>query len=277
MIRVVPLGVVSTKQGPGHALLAVLSDGTIDLEVKESWAAAAAAMAGRHRGPFSCDPSLTTVARRHGWALMEQLDEELIKSRAAIALALYAQLPPGWGADVKALIDAWCAFFPMRLWEQMPAEMALPLVRRTRGRASQHVVAMLGQNGIEFGIAFYELPTDFDALWSGTSPRGSMISVLAEGEAPLLRTAFDALNVPAPIVCPAKAMRPRQPSRGDLKLMTAVMNLVAGLPRGVLAVALGPGDTLEFERTEKAAAPKKGTGKLKTKRLRPTAPPRGPR
>lgn len=253
MTMVMPLGVMSTAEGPAYALMSLGLDGELDLQIGTSWAASAEAFAQRLTGKIQCDPALTTVGRRYGWSVVAP-DEEMLITRAVVALSTYHEFPPDWFDDVAALVAAWRAFYPMRLWEQLPAEMGLPLLRTNSRGAHEHLVAVLGQAQQEFGVAVYENPADFDQLWSGGSPTGSMNSVLAEEHDELVTTAFRPFGVPAPVVTTAQGLHVRVTTLDDLRLVTGAMSLLTGVVTGVVRVQLATGDELEFVREEKKPA-----------------------
>lgn len=273
MTQVVSFGEIPTRQGPAFALLALRPDGSVEVEVSKSWASAAAALASRLTGPVGCDPALTTIGRRHGWSVMERLDEEVLSMRATVALSLWFELGPKLKDDVAALVEAWREFFPLELWEDVPAEVALPVVHRKGRTVHRHALGILGQGGEEHGVALYEDPADFSALWSGGRPRGTMMSVMVAAPSPLLTTAFAPLGVPPPFLFPFSAMKPRRPTRDDFRLMTGALRLLGGLHRGVLSVMMGPNDSLEFERT---AAPARRSAKANPRKKAPAtkAPPK---
>ncbi len=254
---VLPLSEFETKEGRAFAVMSLNEQSDFEMQVGESWADAARLLVERLSGPVTCDPALTAIAARRGWAVGAP-SADVLEARATVSLSLASGFPPDWRVPTSAFIEAWRRFWPMRLWEQMPPELSLPILRRTKGKERTHAVSFLGQSELEYGVAFYEDFAAFDALWSGASTAVTGYSVLAADEDDPLALAFDPLGVPAPVLACMKSMRPRKATRRDLVEATAVMQLLFGITQGnVEPIEVGPGETLELKRTPKAPAKKK--------------------
>ncbi|MFZ5446154.1 MAG: hypothetical protein ACOZQL_39570 [Myxococcota bacterium] len=257
---VLPLGILPTGEGNAFALLALFEDGRIGIELDRSWAAAGAKLARMLSGEVTCDATLATVAARVGWKAVAPTREQLLR-RAAIAFCFANELPPEATSLAERFCDLWSHFFPMRLWEHVPAETAFRVLRR-RARASEHLVAILGQAGQEFGFAWYDDPAAFAALWNGEPILFDGFSVLADDSA-FLEPSFRALGVPPPTVTLSVRSEPRAPDGATLQLSRAVMELLVHAFHDGFAepVALGDGSTLELSFTRPKKSEKKPTKK----------------
>ena len=260
---VMSLGRLDVRDGVAEALVALKPDGTIDLSVEGSLADAAATLSRRLGGLVRCEERVAFVGRRHGWKPGAPSDDELT-FRASLALSMAAGWPPTWQDVAQRLITAWRGFWPLSLWNEVPAAMAFPLVR-TRSRRSTHpAVSVLGQSGREFGMALYDSVEDFHSLFGQGVMRGENRSVLAEPGA--LDFAFDPLGVPCPMVVTSKGLKARPPTRDDVLLLAGGLELLTGVLASRTETTLGPDDLLELKRD---APP--GSTPAPTRKKKPTA------
>ncbi len=258
---VLPLGTVPTKQGDGYALLAELPSGLISLVLGDSWADAAKRLAAELTGPVNCDEALATVGRRFGWKVVTPTLEQCLE-RAAIAVGIAADLPKE-NAVLRPFVSAWIDFFRLELWTQMPAEMSLTAVERTGKKEALRSLAVMGQAGLEHGLAYYEDKRAFDAIWSGEHFPMSGISVLADQD-PYLLPSFQPFGVPPPVVTRIVKQRAHQPGAVDFIKATAALQLLTNVLKGELgALPFGPGATLELLRDEPKAKARKRSPKKK--------------
>ncbi len=262
---VLPLGTLPTDEGDGFGLLAILPGGFISVDLGTSWADAATRLSAKLQGPVTCDATLATVGRRFGWKTATPSVPQLL-DRAAISLALSEELPPKHHDVLVAFARAWADFFRLRLWEQMPAEMSLRALWKRGGKTTETAIAVMGQAGIEYGLAFYEDPRTFDAIWSGEKYPMDGLSVLASDE-PFLEPAFQSLGVPPPVVTSVSRSRARRPKPADFVLATAVMRLLVNVLTGELApLPLGAGATIELKRDVPKSKSKSKSKRAVTKR-----------
>lgn len=257
---VLPLGILPTAEGDALALLALRPGGSIAVELGSSWAAAAKRMAARLEGPVTCDQALSAVGRKLGWKTVTPTREQRLHA-ASLAVGMAANLVVH-DQTLEKFCSAWVAFFQLRLWEQLRPEFSLRTLRRERGKTSEQAISFLGQSGIEFGLAFYEKPGDFDAVMNREPVSFTGLSVLADHE-PRLRPVFDPLGVPPPTVTRIVDRKARRPGLTDFMLATALMELIVGPTVGELRVCtLSPGVTIELKREEpKPAKPKRSRKK----------------
>ena len=258
---VLPLGTVPTKQGSAYALLAELPNGLISLVLGDSWADAAKRLAPELTGPVNCDEALATVGRRLGWKVVTPTLEQSLE-RAAIAVGIAADLPKE-NLVLRTFVSAWVDFYRLELWTQMPAEMSLTAVERSGKKEALRSLAVMGQAGLEYGLAYYEDKRAFDAIWSGEHFPMTGISVLADQD-PHLRPSFQPFGVPPPVVTRIVKQRAHQPGSADFIKATAALQLLTNVLRGELgALPFGPGATLELLRDEPKAQPRKRAPKKK--------------
>lgn len=261
---VLPLSTVPTAEGDAFALLAQLPGGFILVEMGRSWADAADSLAPQLKGEVTCDAQLVTVGRRHGWAVATPSEHQLLEC-AAIAVGFAADLMPE-GTAILQFCSAWIEFFRLRLWEQVPAELSVRALRRKGKQAREESISLLGQAGMEFGLALYEDPRAFDAIWSGEKYPMTGISVLAD-EDPYLKPAFQPFGVPPPVVTRIVDSRPFTPRLEDFVVATAAMQLLINVTTGEPnSFPLGRGATLELmQEAPKGATKKKPKAKSKVK------------
>ncbi len=242
---VLPLGTLTTGEGPAFAILAMLPDGEFIVRISSSWAAAAAELSPHVQGVAHCDESLSLVGRRMGWKAVEPTEAQLL-DRAAFALGFLLRLPRP--KELSRFCRAWVAFFRMRLWQEAPAEMAIHVLKKKKGKTTTHAIEILGQAGIEFGFAFYEDPRAFDAVWNGETYPLNGLSVLA-GDDPFLTQSFEPLGIRPPIVTRLVNTQPEAPQVEDFVLAAATMQLLTNMMHGDISPAkLTGGATLEFAR-----------------------------
>jgi hypothetical protein len=112
----------------------------------------------------------------------------------------------------------------------------VPVLRRAGKCLTEHAIALVGQTGPERGLAFYEDPHAFDAMWSGEHVAMNGLSVLEdEGGAAVLTKIVDG--------------QPHAPRDEDFSLAAASMRLLINLVTGEPTVAaLGPGKKLELKK-----------------------------
>lgn len=247
---VLSLGSLDVARGTAEAVVALKPDGTIDLAIDATLAEAARQLAGRLDRDVVCEEPLAFVGRPLGWTARALTRDELV-FRASLALSIASEFPPTWQDALQRLIEAWCAFWPMALWDQVPPEMALPFERVRQGKRSSPATSVLGQSGREFGVAVYDDAEDFHRLFDAGVMKGNNRSVLADAGA--LSNAFDPLGVPCPVVITTKGMKPRKPTRDDLLLLAGSLELLVGVVRGVTETPLEADDVLRFQRTGDAA------------------------
>lgn len=242
---VVKMGIIPTGEGDAFGLLAMLPGGLIDVRLGSSWAAAAKEMAKKLKGPVTCDE---TVGGPPEWKVVTPTRAERLYA-ASIAVGISSGLVVK-DETLAAFCSAWCAFFKLRLWEQVETGVGLPTLRRERETTTEQVIAILGQSGIEYGLAFYEKPSDFVAVMSGEPVAFSGLSVLATDESGL-GPAFAPLGVPPPQLTRIVARKAKAPGLSDFMLATALMELLVGVVTGeVRARTLSPGVTIELKRKE---------------------------
>lgn len=267
---VLPVGALPTDEGPVFVLMARLPNGLVELGVAPSWSDAAAALAPKLNGAVRCGESLTLHAKRFGWEPVHPGEADLLEA-AGFAVLLVEQLPPDTHDALTRYCRAWVNFFRLRLWEQLPGELAIHTIWTHGGVAQTTCLSVLGQAGKEFGLAHYEDVAAFDAMWSGAPFQFDGLSVLAS-DTPDLAPAFQPLGVPAPALTRLVRSMPEAPRLADYALATAAMELLVGVLTGELGpIPLGDGATLELKREEaakpkkRASTPKKKTPKKKTK------------
>lgn len=270
---VLPLGVLPTAQGDAYGLLALFPSGQIAIELDTSWAAAAARLARQLIAPVTCDETLATVGARQGWKTVTPERHHLLL-RAAIAFALEHELPPGLTNALADFCTAWPLFYGLRLWESVPAEASFSVVRRKGRQTSEHCVAVLGQNGLEFGLAWYDDRAAFDAMWSGEPFRFDGFSVLASDSA-FLEPAFQPFGAPPPTLTRAVDTKGQAPTAATVDFATAVMTLLVRATTGgpFEPLPLSDGSTLELVLPE-PAAPQKPKKKATRKAPKPAKPPK---
>jgi hypothetical protein len=265
---VLALGSLDVAEGAAEGLVAVRPDGTIDLAVEGSLADAAKRLARRLEPDVACEERLAFLGRPFGWRPRALARNEQV-FRASLALTIASQLPPTWHDDLARLVEAWCAFWPLALWNEVPAEMAFPLVRTTKGRITTPAVSLLGQSRREFGAAVYDDLDDFDSLFDRGVMRGKNRSVLAApGELPV---AFDPLDVPCPVIVTSSGMKPRKPSRDDVLLLTGALEVLVGVLSRKVEIVLGPDDTLRLKTNADRAPPTRRPGKTSSRPKKPRA------
>jgi hypothetical protein len=247
---VLRLGSLPVAHEEAQALVALKADGSIDLAVESSVGAAAEALASRLEGGVVCEEALAFVGKRWQWRGRTLSHDELV-FRATLALSIVSRFPPTWQLEVKRLVEAWCAFWPLQLWEQLPSEMGLPL-RRTK-KPTEPAVSVLGKGGREFGAAVYDSTDDFHLLFGQGVMRGQNRSVMAEPG--VLDEAFGPLGVPCPSVVTTKGMAPRKPTRDDLLLLAGALELLVGVVEGTVETTLKAGDVLSFRREAPGTTP----------------------
>jgi len=245
---VLPLGTVPTEEGDAYALLAELPDGLVTVELGDSWAGAAERLSPQLPGPVTCDEALATVGRRLGWTVVKPTEDQLLE-RAVIAVGMAADLPRE--AEVlRAFVKAWLEFFRLAPWEQLPAELSLRVIERAGRKESVRALAVMGQSHLARGVAFYQDPRAFDALWSGEHFPMSGLSVLAD-EDPYLLPSFQPFGVPPPVVTRIVESRAHPPGPDDFVLATASMRLLLNVLTGELSpLSIARGVTLELMRDE---------------------------
>lgn len=265
---VLPLGTMPTAEGDAFALLALLPSTLIRIDVGTSWADAAARLAPQLEGRVTCDAALSTVGRPLGWAVVTPSEHQLLEC-AAIAVGFAAELPMESDA-VRAFVSAWIEFYRLGLWEQVPPELSVRALERSGKKTSERAIAVLGQAGLEFGLAYYEDPRAFDAMWSGERFPMDGVSVLAD-EDPYLVPAFQPFGVPPPVVTHIAKSRPHAPGLEDFVVATAAMQLLINVTTGEPnSYPLRKGVTLELMQEapkpkKKELKKKKATAKSKKK------------
>lgn len=261
---VLPLSTVPTAEGDAFALLAQLPGGFILVEMGRSWADAAASLAPQLQGRVTCDAALVTVGRRHGWVVATPTEHQLLEC-AAIAVGFAADLLPE-GSAVLQFCSAWIEFYRLRLWEQVPAELSVRAIRRQGKKVREESISLLGQAGMEFGLALYEDPRAFDAIWSGEKFPMTGISALAD-EDPYLKPAFQPFGVPPPVVTRIVDSRPFTPRLEDFVVATAAMQLLINVTTGEPnSFPLGGGATMELMQEAPKGEKKKPKSKSKKRK-----------
>ena len=256
MALVLKLGMFEFTQEPeAPGLLVIADDGTVDVVMERTFALAAQRI-GRD---VECEPALAMVGRGLGWRSRAPTAEENF-TRATLALGVFNRWPPAWMETIERFVSVWCEFWPLKLWEQMPANMGLPGRRRTGARVTRHLTAVMGQGGQEFGVALYDDRDDFDRAWGGLKMEGVSRAVLSGDDD--LSDAFDPLSVPCPMLVTSKAGKPRAPQLEDLLLATGTMEVLVGVIKRSPSTVLGRDDVLELERDSappenRASKPKK--------------------
>ena len=268
---VLRMGIVPTLDGDAFALLALLPGGLINVELGSSWAAAARSIAPKLEGPVTCDELLSPVGRELGWKTVTPTTTERLYA-ASIALGMSTELVVH-DESLTNFCSAWCAFFKLRLWEQLAADLSLRTLRRQRHETIEQAITILGQSGIQFGLAFYEKPSDFDAVMSGEPVSFSGLSVLADDE-PGLGPVFAPLGVPPPRLTRIVNRKGKRPGLTDFILATALMELLVGVSSGDLSSrTLSPGVTIELKRDEPKPRPersRRADQPRRSKKKRPT-------
>lgn len=254
MLHVMRGGELEVDGRKASLLVALGSDGSLEMVVERNLSQAAKAMNERLGGEATCEPGLTLAGRPFGWAPRPPTDEEL-EVRAALVFALSSGFPPAWFETTRALLASWRRFWPLALWNEIPSEVALPVTRTRRGKVAPLAVSALGQGGREFGIALYDDLEDFHRLWSEGTMKGASRTLLAEPG--ILREVFEPLGVPCPMLVPVSGMRPRDATEDDLRLVAGAMQLLAGLLERKTSVSLGDGDVLELVKAPDAVPPSK--------------------
>lgn len=243
---VLPLGTTPTLQGDLFAVLALLPDGAIGLGTGPSWADAAAHLAPQVSGAVRCEESLALVGRRFGWTPTMPTEEQRLQA-AVIAVGLAWETRPH-DENVAHLVRTWVQFFRLRLWEEVSADLAVPVLRHAGKKTSEQAITLLGQQGIEFGLVLYEDPRAFDAVWNAEPYPIDGVSVLTD-QSGRLAPAFEALGVPPPVVTRLVKSRPKRGGPKDLVLATAAMQLLISAGQGEFIVhELGRGASLELGR-----------------------------
>ncbi|MDX2015520.1 MAG: hypothetical protein SFW67_35335 [Myxococcaceae bacterium] len=265
---VLRLGSLDVARGSAEAVVALKPDGTIDLAIDATLSEAARQLAGRLDRDVVCEEPLAFVGRALDWTVRALTRDELL-FRASLALSIASEFPPTWQDVLQRLIEAWCVFSPMALWEQVPPEMAFPLERLRKGRTSRPAVSVLGQSGREFGAAVYDDLDDFDRLFDGEGMQGKNRSVLADPGA--LSNAFDPLKVPCPVVITTRGMLPRKPTRDDLLLLAGAIELLVGVVNRVPETELETGDVLRFKRSDEPTTSPKGRQKTEQAPRKPVS------
>jgi hypothetical protein len=266
---VMPLGQLAPDQ---FGLFWQVTDGRIGLKVGTSWSDAAQRAKDELSGfEVVCDPALATVGRRFNWASQEPTPEQYLE-RAAVALGLAHELSPSFHDHTLAFLRAWLDFFPLRFWEQFPAEMSLRTFLRRGDKVEEGCVSVLGQHGQEFGLAWYEDWRAFDAIWSGEPFPINGFSVLAEPD-PFLAPAFEPFGVPPVLLSKIVKMKPVKPTQETYLLATAALELMLDVlrPEGPQIRSAGEGLTLELKRgPHDDEAPKKKKSKPAAKQPKKT-------
>jgi hypothetical protein len=182
---------------------------------------------------------------------------------AAIAVGVSSDLMQGQ-AVMPAFCSAWVEFFQLCLWEQVPAELCVRALRRQGSKTTEHAIALLGQAKVEFGLAFYEDPRAFDAIWNGETYPMDGLSVLADDDRHLA-PAFQPFGVPPPMVTSITGSRAKRPAMKDFVLATAAMQLLINVTTGEPnSFPLSKGVTLELMQEEprkKKKSPRKSKKK----------------
>lgn len=243
---VMPLGQLAPEQ---FGLFWLLSDGRIGMKVGTSWSDAAERAMGELAGfEVVCDPALATVGRRFKWA-SEQPSLEMYMERTAVALGLAHELSPSFHEETLAFLRAWLEFFPLRLWEQFPAEMSLRTLLRRGDKVEEGCLAALGQNRQVFGLAWYTDWRAFDAIWSGEPFPINGFSVLDDDDL-FLAPAFEPFGVPPVVLTKIVNTKAVKPTEDTYRLATAVLELTLDVlrPEGPRVRDAGDGRTIELKR-----------------------------
>lgn len=260
---VMPLGQLSPQS---YGLFWIFPNGRIGLKLGTSWSDAAEQATSELEGlDVRCDPALATVGRRFQWASQQPTQHQYLE-RAAVSLGLAYEIPPQRHDTTLAFLRAWLDFLPLRLWEQMPAEMSLRTLLRRGEVTKEGCLAVLGQHGQEFGLAWYEDWRAFDAFWNGEPFPINGFSVLVQ-EDPFLAPAFEPFGVPPMVVTRIVDTKAAKPTDETYALATAVLQLVLDVlrPDGPASRSLGAGATIELKRGPHQDPPREKRPRKKTK------------
>lgn len=265
---VMSLGRIPLQDRDGFGLFMLLPDGRVGMDIGTSWANAAERVAPKLQGlDVFCDPTLATVGRRFKWTSREPTSDQLLE-RAAVAFGFANDLSPAWHPHVIDFVRAWIVFFPLRLWEQLPAEMSLRTLLRQGDAVTEGCLAVLGQNRTEYGLAWYRDWRAFDAMWNGDPYPVNGLSVLAHND-PFLEPVFQPFGVPPVTTLGIVDSKGKRPGLDTVRLATAAMELMLDVLRDDAPRTRPAGDglTLEFKREEtsskRPAPPKKKARKKK--------------